>query len=163
VRNPNGFLFDKPLPYLDAALRVNKRLEMMEMNQDLGATMIYVTHDQVEAMTMVDRVVVLNRDVIQQVGSPLELYDSRDSLDSLVVAGFIGSPKMNLFSVPEAMRHHAVTISIVLNIDFQKLQGNEFRRLANTKNKLTAHLGAGSPACGCRCAWHADDAGERRM
>ena len=73
VRNPTGFLFDEPLSNLDAALRVNMRLEIMQMHQDLGATMIYVTHDQVEAMTMADRIVVLNRGNIEQVGSPLEL------------------------------------------------------------------------------------------
>jgi multiple sugar transport system ATP-binding protein len=70
VRNPEGFLFDEPLSNLDAALRVNMRLEIMQMHKDLGATMIYVTHDQVEAMTMADRIVVLNRGNIEQVGSP---------------------------------------------------------------------------------------------
>ena len=90
VRNPEGFLFDEPLSNLDAALRVNMRLEIMQMHKDLGATMIYVTHDQVEAMTMADRIVVLNRGNIEQVGSPLELYNRPDSL---FVAGFIGSPK----------------------------------------------------------------------
>ena len=75
VRNPEGFLFDEPLSNLDAALRVNMRLEIMQMHKDLGATMVYVTHDQVEAMTMADRIVVLNRGNIEQVGSPLELYN----------------------------------------------------------------------------------------
>ena len=78
VRNPEGFLFDEPLSNLDAALRVNMRLEIMQMHKDLGATMIYVTHDQVEAMTMADRIVVLNRGNIEQVGSPLELYNRPD-------------------------------------------------------------------------------------
>ena len=93
VREPKAFLFDEPLSNLDAALRVNMRLEIMQMHQSLGATMIYVTHDQVEAMTMADRIVVLNKGVIEQVGTPLELYNRPDSL---FVAGFIGSPKMNI-------------------------------------------------------------------
>ena len=92
VRSPEGFLFDEPLSNLDAALRVNMRLEIMQLHQDLKATMVYVTHDQVEAMTMADRIVVLNRGNIEQVGTPLELYSKPNSL---FVAGFIGSPKMN--------------------------------------------------------------------
>ncbi len=93
VRQPKAFLFDEPLSNLDAALRVNMRIEIMQLHQSLGATMIYVTHDQVEAMTMADRIVVLNRGHIEQVGSPLELYNHPVSL---FVAGFIGSPKMNI-------------------------------------------------------------------
>jgi multiple sugar transport system ATP-binding protein len=92
VRQPKAFLFDEPLSNLDAALRVNMRVEIMQMHQDMKATMIYVTHDQVEAMTMADRIVVLDRGHIEQVGSPLDLYNKPDSL---FVAGFIGSPKMN--------------------------------------------------------------------
>jgi multiple sugar transport system ATP-binding protein len=92
VREPTAFLFDEPLSNLDAALRVNMRVEIMQMHEDMKATMIYVTHDQVEAMTMADRIVVLNRGNIEQVGSPLELYNKPNSL---FVAGFIGSPKMN--------------------------------------------------------------------
>ena len=92
VREPEAFLFDEPLSNLDAALRVNMRVEIMQMHQAMKATMVYVTHDQVEAMTMADRIVVLNRGNIEQVGSPLELYNHPNSL---FVAGFIGSPKMN--------------------------------------------------------------------
>jgi multiple sugar transport system ATP-binding protein len=92
VREPTAFLFDEPLSNLDAALRVNMRVEIMQMHKEMKATMIYVTHDQVEAMTMADRIVVLNRGNIEQVGSPLELYNKPNSL---FVAGFIGSPKMN--------------------------------------------------------------------
>jgi multiple sugar transport system ATP-binding protein len=109
VRQPKGFLFDEPLSNLDAALRVNMRVEIMQLHQDLGATMIYVTHDQVEAMTMADRIVVLNRGVIEQVGSHLELYNRPDSI---FVAGFIGSPKMNLMSGVIAAKHNANTIGI---------------------------------------------------
>jgi multiple sugar transport system ATP-binding protein len=92
VRNPKAFLFDEPLSNLDAALRVNMRIFIMQLHKDLGSTSIYVTHDQVEAMTMADRIVVLNKGHIEQVGTPLELYNKPNSL---FVAGFIGSPKMN--------------------------------------------------------------------
>ncbi|MFB2549829.1 ABC transporter ATP-binding protein [Ensifer soli] len=97
VRKPKVFLFDEPLSNLDAALRVNMRLELMRLHEQLAATMIYVTHDQTEAMTMADKIVVLNGGVIEQVGSPLDLYERPANT---FVAGFIGSPKMNLFDVP---------------------------------------------------------------
>jgi multiple sugar transport system ATP-binding protein len=109
VREPKGFLFDEPLSNLDAALRVQMRIEIMQMHQDLGATMIYVTHDQVEAMTMADRIVVLNKGVIEQVGSPLELYNKPDSL---FVAGFIGSPKMNFITGEAAQALGAHTVGV---------------------------------------------------
>jgi ABC-type sugar transport system ATPase subunit len=92
VREPSVFLFDEPLSNLDAALRVNTRLEIAKLHRDLGATMIYVTHDQVEAMTLASKIVVLNHGRIEQVGAPLELYRSPRNL---FVAGFIGSPRMN--------------------------------------------------------------------
>ncbi|HWU62601.1 MAG TPA: ABC transporter ATP-binding protein [Ensifer sp.] len=109
VRQPTAFLFDEPLSNLDAALRVTMRLEISELHQQLGTTMIYVTHDQVEAMTMADKIVVLNRGNVEQVGSPLELY-SRPR--NLFVAGFIGSPKMNLIEGAEAAKLDAKTIGI---------------------------------------------------
>ncbi|MBK8770637.1 MAG: ABC transporter ATP-binding protein [Rhizobiales bacterium] len=109
VRQPEAFLFDEPLSNLDAALRVNMRVFIMQLHKDLGTTMIYVTHDQVEAMTMADRIVVLNRGNIEQVGSPLDLYNNPDSL---FVAGFIGSPKMNFVTGAEAEKHKAKTIGI---------------------------------------------------
>ena len=93
VRKPGVFLFDEPLSNLDAALRVDMRMELSKLHADLGATMIYVTHDQVEAMTLADRIVVLNAGVVQQVGTPLDLYHRPANI---FVAGFIGSPKMNL-------------------------------------------------------------------
>ncbi|KZK86722.1 Maltose/maltodextrin import ATP-binding protein MalK [Pseudovibrio sp. W64] len=92
VRNPKVFLFDEPLSNLDAALRVQMRIEIAKLHQDMDATMVYVTHDQVEAMTLADRIVVLNAGRIEQVGSPLELYHRPRNK---FVAGFIGSPKMN--------------------------------------------------------------------
>jgi multiple sugar transport system ATP-binding protein len=92
VREPKLFLFDEPLSNLDAALRVNTRLEIAQLHRRLAATMIYVTHDQVEAMTLADRIVVLNAGRIEQIGSPMQLYNNPANE---FVAGFIGSPKMN--------------------------------------------------------------------
>ena len=92
VRNPEVFLFDEPLSNLDAKLRVQMRTEISELHQRLETTTIYVTHDQIEAMTMADRIVVMNGGRMEQVGSPLELYDTPQNL---FVAGFIGSPAMN--------------------------------------------------------------------
>ncbi|WP_295708007.1 sn-glycerol-3-phosphate ABC transporter ATP-binding protein UgpC, partial [uncultured Brevundimonas sp.] len=95
VREPEVFLFDEPLSNLDAALRVKMRYEFARLHRTLGTTMIYVTHDQVEAMTLADRIVVLRSGVIEQVGAPLELYEHPANL---FVAGFIGSPRMNILS-----------------------------------------------------------------
>jgi multiple sugar transport system ATP-binding protein len=109
VRNPAAFLFDEPLSNLDAALRGTMRLEISELHQSLGKTMIYVTHDQIEAMTMADKIVVLNAGNIEQVGSPLELYRNPRNL---FVAGFIGSPKMNIVTGPAAARFGSHTIGV---------------------------------------------------
>jgi multiple sugar transport system ATP-binding protein len=94
VRDPQVFLFDEPLSNLDAKLRVHMRSEIKELHQRLGTTMIYVTHDQIEAMTMADRIVVMNGGVVEQAGAPLEIYDKPKNT---YVAGFIGSPAMNIF------------------------------------------------------------------
>jgi multiple sugar transport system ATP-binding protein len=109
VRQPKAFLFDEPLSNLDAALRGTMRLEISELHHQLNTTMIYVTHDQVEAMTMADKIVVLNAGNIEQVGSPLELYRNPKNL---FVAGFIGSPKMNLLEGAPAAKYDAKTIGI---------------------------------------------------
>ncbi|WP_170331929.1 ABC transporter ATP-binding protein [Ruegeria arenilitoris] len=109
VREPAAFLFDEPLSNLDAALRVGMRLEISELHERLATTMIYVTHDQVEAMTMADKIVVLQAGVIEQVGTPLELYRTPRNL---FVAGFIGSPKMNFIEGEEAAKHGAHTIGV---------------------------------------------------
>jgi multiple sugar transport system ATP-binding protein len=95
VREPKLFLFDEPLSNLDAALRVHTRLEIARLHHDLKATMIYVTHDQVEAMTLADRIVVMNAGRIEQIGTPMELYNNPANL---FVAGFIGSPMMNFLA-----------------------------------------------------------------
>ena len=96
VRNPSIFLFDEPLSNLDAALRVQMRIELARLHEALDATMIYVTHDQIEAMTMADKIVVLHDGEVEQVGSPMELYHHPRNR---FVAGFIGSPKMNFLEV----------------------------------------------------------------
>ena len=109
VREPRAFLFDEPLSNLDAALRVGMRLEITEMHERMKTTMIYVTHDQVEAMTMANKIVVLQAGVIEQVGSPLELYRTPRNI---FVAGFIGSPRMNFIEGEEASKRDAKTIGI---------------------------------------------------
>jgi multiple sugar transport system ATP-binding protein len=109
VRKPSLFLFDEPLSNLDAGLRVNTRLEIARLRRLLKATIIYVTHDQVEAMTLADRIVVLNAGSIEQIGSPLELYRRPVNL---FVAGFIGSPRMNFVQGPDAAAQGAHTLGI---------------------------------------------------
>jgi multiple sugar transport system ATP-binding protein len=109
VRQPKAFLFDEPLSNLDAALRGNMRLEISDLHHQLKTTMIYVTHDQVEAMTMADKIVVLNAGRIEQVGSPLDLYRNPRNV---FVAGFIGSPRMNLIEGVEAAKQNAVTLGV---------------------------------------------------
>ncbi len=98
VRGPEVFLFDEPLSNLDAALRVQTRIEIARLHERLGTTMIYVTHDQVEAMTLADKIVVLRSGKIEQIGAPIDLYENPCNM---FVAGFIGSPSMNFFSAKE--------------------------------------------------------------
>ena len=109
VRNPKVFLFDEPLSNLDASLRTKMRVELATLHRRLGATMIYVTHDQVEAMTLADKIVVLNKGRIEQVGAPLHLYNHPASL---FVAGFIGSPQMNFLGGELARQHGATTVGL---------------------------------------------------
>lgn len=110
VRKPDVFLFDEPLSNLDASLRVQMRIELANLHRELGSTMIYVTHDQVEAMTLADRIVVLNAGRIEQVGAPLELYHRPDNL---FVAGFLGSPRMN-FLAGKVSRNDAGQCSVLI-------------------------------------------------
>jgi multiple sugar transport system ATP-binding protein len=110
VRQPKAFLLDEPLSNLDAALQAQMRLELVRLHRELNTTMIYVTHDQVEAMTMADRIVVLNDGRVEQVGFPLELYHYPASL---FVAGFIGAPKMNFLDVEvKAATEHTLILSL---------------------------------------------------
>jgi multiple sugar transport system ATP-binding protein len=95
VRDPQVFLFDEPLSNLDAKLRVQMRTEIKELHQRLKTTTVYVTHDQIEAMTMADKIVVMNSGLVEQIGAPLDLYDRPENL---FVAGFIGSPAMNFLN-----------------------------------------------------------------
>jgi multiple sugar transport system ATP-binding protein len=113
VREPVAFLFDEPLSNLDAALRVEMRIEIAKLHQRLKATMVYVTHDQVEAMTLADKIVVLDRGDIQQVGTPMELYEHPANL---FVAQFIGSPKMNV--MPARSGGKSILIGKGGHIDF---------------------------------------------
>ncbi len=109
VRDPKVFLFDEPLSNLDAALRTHMRVELKTLHRRLGATMIYVTHDQVEAMTLADKIVVLSKGKVEQVGKPLDLYNKPGSL---FVAGFIGSPQMNFITGEFARKHGATTVGV---------------------------------------------------
>jgi len=150
VRRPKVFLFDEPLSNLDAALRAQMRVELKTLHQRLGVTMIYVTHDQIEAMTLADRIVVLNQGIIQQVGSPLELYNSPANK---FVAGFIGSPQMNFLDVSASdgkLHAEGVTIAAAHNkdcvlgvrpTDLEPVEENEVPMFAATV-KVTEPLGA---------------------
>ena len=111
VREPQVFLFDEPLSNLDAELRVQMRVEISRLHKELGTTMIYVTHDQIEAMTLADRIVVLRAGVIEQIGRPLDIYDDPDSQ---FVAGFVGSPRMNFLEARVVQSGGtAVTVELV--------------------------------------------------
>ena len=135
VREPKAFLFDEPLSNLDAALRVQMRLEIGDLHQALKTTMIYVTHDQVEAMTMADKIVVLDKGEVAQIGSPLELYNKPNGL---FVARFIGSPTMNLVTGPAAAKRGAETIGVrPEHLDLSTTAGEW-----PAKVRLTEHLGS---------------------
>ncbi len=135
VREPSAFLFDEPLSNLDAALRVGMRLEISELHNRLETTMVYVTHDQVEAMTMADKIVVLHAGRIEQVGSPLDLYKEPKNV---FVAGFIGSPRMNLFTGPAAAEYGAETIGVrPEHISASTTEGNWKGRVG-----VSEHLGS---------------------
>ncbi len=131
VRHPEVFLFDEPLSNLDAELRVHMRIEIARLHKALEATVIYVTHDQVEAMTLADKIVVLKDGLIAQAGSPLTLYDDPDNL---FVAGFIGSPKMN-FLKGTVERADASALIVALS-------GHDGARLALSPKKAALAMGA---------------------
>jgi multiple sugar transport system ATP-binding protein len=135
VREPKAFLFDEPLSNLDAALRVQMRLEIGDLHHALKTTMIYVTHDQVEAMTMADKIVVLNKGSIAQVGSPLDLYNKPNGL---FVARFIGSPTMNIVTGPSAEKRGAATIGVrPEHLQLSKTAGEWSARV-----RIAEHLGS---------------------
>ena len=125
VREPSIYLFDEPLSNLDAELRVATRVELKALHARLGNTMIYVTHDQVEAMTMADKIVVMHDGIIEQTGTPLDLYNKPANL---FVAGFIGSPKMNFLdssSLPEVIKKHAPKGAVTFGIRPEHLRIEE--------------------------------------
>ncbi len=122
VTEPEVFLFDEPLSNLDAALRVQMRIEITKLHKDLNTTIIYVTHDQIEAMTMADKIVVLSAGLVEQIGSPMELYQTPRNL---FVAGFIGSPKMNFI--------RSELDSVGENETVVKAPGGKIRAAVNTR------------------------------
>ncbi len=137
VRQPKAFLFDEPLSNLDAALRVDMRLEIAKLHQHLGATMVYVTHDQVEAMTLADRIVVLRDGRIEQVGTPLEIYRNPANL---FVAQFIGSPKMNV--VEAKLEDGGLTFNNGAKIKLERFQ-DKWTRLSGSRTRPDKDLEAG--------------------
>ena len=118
VRGPEVFLFDEPLSNLDAELRLEMRVELARLHKELGTTMIYVTHDQVEAMTLADKIVVLNDGIVEQVGTPMELYSNPKNR---FVAGFIGSPAMNCFELTN--KNDTLVSNQFPDIAFKKING----------------------------------------
>ncbi len=158
VRDPKIFLFDEPLSNLDAELRVQMRVEIAKLHRELGSTMIYVTHDQVEAMTMADKIVVLRAGRVEQVGTPLELYNHPANQ---FVAGFIGSPKMNFLNigsaeprgdggtaasvaraVSSAQTTDGVSAATVLGVRPEHIRiGQEQATLGRARVQLVEHLG----------------------
>lgn len=133
VRDPKVFLFDEPLSNLDAALRVQTRIEIAKLHSQLTATMIYVTHDQVEAMTLADRIVVLNNGVIEQVGTPIELYNSPKNQ---FVAEFIGSPKMNIIDLEGEQKSSLINIQAPNQSAKIGIRPEHFRVASNGSSKL---------------------------
>jgi lactose/L-arabinose transport system ATP-binding protein len=131
VREPQVFLFDEPLSNLDAELRVQMRVEISRLHKQLGTTMIYVTHDQTEAMTLADKIVVLRAGNIEQIGAPLDLYDNPANQ---FVAGFVGSPKMN-FLKAEVVGKDATTATVALAED----------KAVRVQLPLTSNVEAGMP------------------
>jgi multiple sugar transport system ATP-binding protein/alpha-glucoside transport system ATP-binding protein len=146
VRDPKVFLFDEPLSNLDAALRVQTRIEISKLHERLGSTMIYVTHDQVEAMTLADKIVVLRAGRIEQVGSPTDLYDTPNNM---FVASFIGSPKMNFFGAKDLNSDTHVPETEVLGLrpehlvpcdQSQSMVTGKIELLENLGEYVLAHL-----------------------
>lgn len=137
VREPEVFLFDEPLSNLDAALRVNTRLEIARLHKRLKATMIYVTHDQVEAMTLADKIVVLQDGVIEQVGSPVDLYERPDNM---FVAGFIGSPKMNFFTAANLENSVSNIVKGAEDTDILGIRPEHFRQCKRKGALISATL-----------------------
>ena len=137
VREPDVFLFDEPLSNLDAALRVNTRLEIARLHKRLGTTMIYVTHDQVEAMTLADKIVVLNNGKIEQIGSPIELYENPLNM---FVAGFIGSPKMNFLNSKTLTKNISSIVKGAKREDIIGIRPEHLLKTSYTNSIISARL-----------------------
>ena len=137
VREPDVFLFDEPLSNLDAALRVNTRLEIARLHKRLGTTMIYVTHDQVEAMTLADKIVVLNNGKIEQIGSPIELYENPLNM---FVAGFIGSPKMNFLNSKTLTKNISTIVKGAKREDIIGIRPEHLIKTTYTNSIISARL-----------------------
>ena len=139
VRDPQVFLFDEPLSNLDAKLRVQMRTEIKELHQRLKTTTIYVTHDQIEAMTMADKIVVMHDGLVEQIGAPLELYDRPDNL---FVAGFIGSPAMNLLkgTHPRERQRRVSKARTALNLPLGGGAGRQRRPAGDLRRAAGAFL-----------------------
>tara|TARA_A100001015_G_C15027982_1_gene731540 strand:+ start:701 stop:1717 length:1017 start_codon:yes stop_codon:yes gene_type:complete len=137
VREPDVFLFDEPLSNLDAALRVNTRLEIARLHKRLGTTMIYVTHDQVEAMTLADKIVVLNNGKIEQIGSPIELYENPLNM---FVAGFIGSPKMNFLNSKTLTKNISTIVKGAKREDIIGIRPEHLLKTTYTNSIISARL-----------------------
>lgn len=154
VRKPDVFLFDEPLSNLDASLRVQMRIELANLHRELRATMIYVTHDQVEAMTLADRIVVLNAGRIEQVGAPLDLYHRPDNL---FVAGFLGSPRMNFLK--GKVSSSADGVCLIATLSGGSVSANVSQILAAgsavTVGARPEHISAGTDGDGIPATVHA--------
>lgn len=167
VRKPKVFLFDEPLSNLDAKLRVQMRIEIKELHQRLGVTTVYVTHDQIEAMTMADRIVVMRDGKIEQVGSPLELYDKPANI---FVAGFLGSPSMNFLNgkVDNLDEVSKFVMTDGINIEFEKkvetalsnaVLGIRAEHISLAENGIRATVLSVEPT-GCETQIHASVGGQ---
>ena len=157
VRKPKVFLFDEPLSNLDAALRVDMRVELARLHKELGTTMIYVTHDQVEAMTLGNRIAVFNQGVIEQIGAPLEVYQRPANV---FVAGFMGAPKINLVAQPSSaaeLAHQALWKSLA----GERLAGA--KHLGVRPEHLQVHAGGEGVAATVVLAEHLGDASVLHM
>jgi multiple sugar transport system ATP-binding protein len=148
VRKPRVFLFDEPLSNLDAALRVQMRIELAKLHRELGTTMIYVTHDQVEAMTLGEKIVVFNKGKIEQIGAPLDLYDRPANR---FVGGFIGSPQMNMLPATLVSQSETQTVVTLTGSNEEiVVPGYPARPVAGklTLGVRAEHLGIGAPGEG---------------
>ena len=144
ARNPVAFLFDEPLSNLDAALRSQMRLELAHLHQRLKTTMVYVTHDQMEAMTLADRIVVMNGGIIEQLGTAMDLYHKPRNL---FVASFIGSPKMNVFKVTSSSGNKVTLADGKVKVSVERPMKNEKATRLGIRPEHISPVGSGNADC----------------